>query len=56
MPCVAIFLDKKDYDALKNNRYDITDDFLRNIALKKRQPLESIIYSKKKYDRYIKLE
>jgi hypothetical protein len=47
MPIVAICLDKRDYDALKNDEFDISDELLRRIASKKGVPFEFVAYKKK---------
>ena len=49
---MAIILDKRDYDALKHDSYAVTDEFIKKVAIKKRQPFELVIYSKRTFSRF----
>jgi phage pi2 protein 07 len=40
MPIVAILMDKKDYADLKNEKYDVSEDFMKKFALNNNQPIE----------------
>lgn len=56
LPIVALCLDKKDYELLKSEDYEISDEFLKKIAIKKRVPFEIVVYNKIRYLRYIDLD
>jgi len=52
-PCLVMRLDSRDYAALKHDSIIVTDDFIRKVAIKKRQPFELVIYSKRRFSRFI---
>lgn len=56
MPLLAICLDRKDYELLKSEEYEISDEFLMKIAIKKRVPFEIVVYNKIRYLRYVDLD
>ena len=56
MPFIAIWRDRKDYDAIKDNNFEITEEMLRKISIRKKQPYDAIIYSKMRFDRYLQIE
>lgn len=55
-PCASIILDSKDFDALKHDSYEVTDDMIRKVAIKKKEPFELVIYNKKRYSRFSRVK
>lgn len=53
LPCLVMRLDSRDYADLKHDSILVSDDFIRKVAIKKRQPFELVIYSKRRYSRFI---
>ncbi len=56
MPIVAFINDKLDYKALKYEIYDVSDDLVRQIALRKGLPIEVVLYKKKLYQRLMEIK
>ena len=49
MPIIAICKDRSDYEAIKSDEYEVDDELIKKMALRKRLPFESVLYNKKLY-------
>lgn len=47
IPVAAVKRDKRDYEDLKKDIYDVDDEFMKRYAREMKLPLEQVLYKKK---------
>jgi hypothetical protein len=40
VPIIALCLDRKDYADLRREKYDVSEEFMKKVAIRRQQPIE----------------